>query len=129
MSDWQIERNDVTATGDFEAFVRTTVLYEIWVPDLDIERVRVELSRVRPGHPLHRCTVEVGFANVGTYVGGTIGIDPFETVKRAALAVAAIAPSASARPWGTRSGSTCGDTPLLEGGQPTQFIEGSDAWI
>lgn len=89
--DWQIERNDVAVTGDFEAFVRATVLFEIWGPELDVERIQVELSRVRPGRPLHRCTVEVKLAGVGTFVGGTIGTDPLDTVKRAALAVGASA--------------------------------------
>lgn len=127
--DFRIERNDVAVTGDFEAFVRATVLFEIWVPEVDFERIRVELSRVRSGHPLHRCTVEVELAGVGTYVGGTIGNDPFDTVKRAALAVAAIVPSGPVRPWEPIPGSTCEDAPLFGRGEPPHAIGGSEAWI
>lgn len=125
--DWQIERNDVAVTGDFEAFVRATVLFEIWGPELDVERIQVELSRVRPGRPLHRCTVEVKLAGVGTFVGGTIGTDPLDTVKRAALAVAAIAPRAPASSSETTSRSTCNETSLFEKGPWTQLFEGSEA--
>jgi hypothetical protein len=96
--DWQIDRGDVLTSEDFEDFVRATVLFESWRPDLEIVQIRVALKRAHPLRPTHRCLIEVALP-CGTWVGGTVGLDPWDTVQRAAIAVAAILPDERADVW------------------------------